>query len=400
MPWPRTIAHVDMDSFFVSVEVRDDPSLAGKPVVVGGNPNERGVVAAASYEARKWGIRSAMPMATAVKRCPELVIVSGDMGKYSTASKQLRKIFLEFSPLVEPLSLDEAFLDLTGADRLLGSPRDIGEAIRGRVREDLTLTASVGIAASKFIAKLASDHEKPNGLTIVPPEEAAAFVQSLPLERLWGVGPATLDSLRSAGIRSITALAEADVHYLETRIGSGATRLVALANGRDDRAVVPHSRAKSVSNETTFATDISDDEVLEGVLLSLSEKVARRARNHVLCGRTVTLKLRLPDFTTLTRSRTLSSPTDDAADIFRAARDQFRTVERGGGGVRLLGVGLTGFDGVPQLELGLFGDEGHASGPDEEKRRHLHETEDAVVGKFGSTALGRARTLLRKKRDA
>jgi DNA polymerase-4 len=383
-----------MDSFYASVEVRDDPTLAGLPVVVGGDADRRGVVSSASYEARKWGIHSAMPMATARKRCPELVVVSGHMGKYVTVSRALRRIFREFSPLVEPLSLDEAFLDLTGAERLLGSPREIGEAIRRRIREDLALTASVGLATSKFVAKLASDHRKPDGLTVVPPEDTVRFVQSLPLERLWGVGPATREALDRAGIRTIAALAEADARFLESRLGSSAGRLIALARGEDDRPVVPDAPAKSVSHEITFAVDQFDAEVLEGILLGLAERVARRARRAGVWGRTVTLKLRRPDFTTFTRSRTLGTPTRDASEVFGAARDLFRGFAIRDVGVRLLGVGLTGLEGASQLELGLFGDAGHEVAPDEERRSHLHETEDAVVERFGSAALGRAKTLL------
>jgi hypothetical protein len=198
MTWDRVIAHVDMDSFYVSVEVRDDPSLRGRAVVVGGDPTGRGVVSSASYEARRYGVTSAMPTARALRLCPDLVVIPPRPDKYATASRILRGIFDEFSPLVEPLSLDEAFLDLTGTQRLFGSPKEIGAAIRRRVVEELSLTASVGIATSKFVAKLASDHEKPDGLTIVPPDDEVAFVQSLPLERIWGVGPATLEALRDA----------------------------------------------------------------------------------------------------------------------------------------------------------------------------------------------------------
>ncbi len=399
MSWPRTIAHVDMDSFYVSVEVRDDPSLAGKPVVVGGDPGKRGVVAAASYESRRWGIHSAMPMATAVKRCPDLLVIRGDMRKYRNVSRSLRRIFAEFSPLVEPLSLDEAFLDLTGAERLFGSPREIGEAIRKRIRSQLALTASVGIAASKFVAKLASDYDKPDGLTIVPPEFAPEFVRSLPLERLWGVGPSTLELLRQAGIRSIAALAEADGGMLERRLGPGSRRLIALAQGRDDRPVVANQPAKSISHEMTFAEDLQDEEVLEGILLKQAERVARRARSADVSGRTVTLKLRLPDFKTYTRSRTLVSPTQDAETVFRAARTLLRALPRRAVGVRLIGVGLTGFDGGAQLALELFGDAGHANAPSDRKRRRLHEAEDALVERFGADVLGRARSLLGRESE-
>lgn len=392
--WKRVIAHVDMDSFFASVEVRDNPSLAGKPIAVGGHPGKRGVVSSASYEARRFGVRSAMPMATALRMCPDLIVVPGRMSKYADASRKLREIFREFSPLVEPLSLDEAFLDLTGAQRLLGTVREIGEAIRRRIAEELHLTASVGISSSKFVAKLASDHEKPDGLTIVAPGEIVSFVQSLPLERLWGVGPATLERLRRAGIRSIRALAQADPDQLERSLGRHAGRLIELARGHDDRPVAPGAPMKSVSHEVTFARDQSDAGVLEGVLLGLAEKVARRARSKNVSGRTVTLKLRRPDFTTLTRSRTLANPTNVTGVIFQNVRSLFESVRRPQEAVRLLGVGLSNLVESHQLELDLFACAGEEPGGEGEKRRHLQEAEDAIIDRFGTSALARARTLL------
>lgn len=391
--WPRTIAHVDMDSFYVSVEVRDDPSLAGRCVVVGGHPRRRGVVSSASYEARAFGVRSAMPTATAVKMCPGLIVIPGEMKKYQEASRRLRAIFDEFSPLVEPLSLDEAFLDLTGTDRLFGEPARVGEEIRGAIRTRLALTASVGIAASKFVAKLASDHRKPNGLTVVPPGESAAFVQSLPLERLWGVGPATLAALHRAGIRSISSLAVASEPRIARVVGSSAGRLIRLARGEDDRPVIPDAPAKSVSNEVTFAEDQADEGVLEGVLLGLAENVARRARRSEVSGRTITLKLRLPDFTTLTRSRTLRTATRETGDLFETVQALLHGIEERKRGVRLLGVGLSGLTTAPQLELDLFS-EGARRQPTDERNRHLHEAEDAIVQRFGKSALSRAKTLL------
>jgi DNA polymerase-4 len=399
--WKRVIAHVDMDSFYASVEVRDNPSLRGKPIAVGGDARRRGVVSSASYEARKFGVRSAMPMATALRMCPDLIVVPGRMSKYVDASRTLRGVFREFSPLVEPISLDEAFLDLTGAQRLLGAVREIGEAIRRRISEELRLTASVGISSSKFVAKLASDHEKPDGLTIVPPDDVVSFVQSLPLERLWGVGPATLERLRREGIRSIRALAHADPDRLERALGKYARRLVQLARGKDDRPVAPDAPMKSVSHEVTFAQDQSDEGVLEGVLLGLAEKVARRARSKDVSGRTITLKLRRPDFTTLTRSHTLASPTNETGVIFRNVRSLFHSVPRGGEAVRLLGVGLSNLTECLQLELDLFG-EGQfqeEEGAEGEKRRHLQEAEDAIIKRFGTGALARAGTLLRSRAE-
>lgn len=381
-----------MDSFYASVEVRDDPALAGRPVVVGGRADGRGVVSSASYEAREFGVRSAMPTARALRLCPDLVIVPPRPDKYSTASRVLRGVFDEFSPLVEPLSLDEAFLDLTGTQRLLGSPGEIGESIRHRVVEELSLTASVGIAPSKYVAKLASDHDKPDGLTVVPPEEVVTFVQSLPLERIWGVGPATLAALHEADIRTVPELARADPERLERHLGSSARRLVRLARGEDDRAVDPGLPAKSISHEVTFARDQADEGVLEGVLLGLAEKVARRARSQGVSGRTVTLKLRRPDFTTHTRSRTIEPPTQDVDRIFRVGRTLFRKLDRRGDAVRLIGIGVSNLTEAVQLDL--FDTDESRSPADEARREQLRATEDAIIRRFGKHVLGRARTLV------
>lgn len=398
-PWKRVIGHVDMDSFYVSVEVRDDPSLAGQRVVVGGDPRRRGVVSSASYEARKFGVRSAMPTSTAVRMCPGLIVIPGRMRKYQEVSRELRQVFDAFSPVVEPLSLDEAFLDLSGTGRLFGGPEKVGEEIRRTIRAQLGITASVGIAGSKFVAKLASDHRKPDGLMIVSPEESKAFVQSLPLERLWGVGPATSRALHDAGIRTIASLAEASGARLERVVGSAAGRLIRLARGEDDRPVVAESAMKSVSHEVTFADDQTDDGVLEGVLLGLAEQVARRARRAEVSGRTIALKLRLPDFTTLTRSRTLRSATRETKDVFRVAQTLMRRLEDRRRGVRLLGVGLSGLTHAPQLELDLFATGDFEEARSSEKSRHLLEAEDAIVERFGRSALARAKTLLSRAVD-
>ncbi len=392
-PWKRMIAHVDMDAFYAALEVRDNPSLRGRPVVVGGDPDRRGVVSAASYPAREYGIRSAMPMAAAVRLCRDLVILPGNMAKYRQASDILRQVLHEFSPLVEPLSLDEAFLDLTGSQRR-GSPHGIGQEIRRRIVEELAITASVGIAGSKFVAKLASDHVKPDGLTVVPPGEAAAFVQSLPLERLWGVGPSTLAALRRAGITSITELARASEPRLRRDLGKGAAQLIRLAQGIDERPVVPAAPPKSISHEVTFAHDVADDGVLAGVLLALAEKVARRSRRCSLAGRTVVLKVRTADFRTTTRNRTLRAPTQDATVLYEVVRDLLARLDRGAQPIRLLGVGIGGLVECTQLELGLSADAQGSRRRSQEKLVSLQEAEDAIVRKFGKSALARARTLL------
>ncbi len=391
--WPRVIAHVDMDAFYASLEIRDDPSLAGLPVVVGGDADRRGVVSAASYEARKVGVRSALPMKTALRLCPSLVVVPPTFEKYREASRVLHAVFDEFSPRVEPLSLDEAFLDLTGAERALGSPREIGERIRGRIREELRITGSVGISTSKFVAKLASDFVKPDGLTIVPPENAAGFVQSLPLERLWGVGPATLESLHRAGIRTMPALAGADERWLGARLGASAAQLIRLARGEDDRPVVGDLPAKSLSHEETFARDVGDAGLLLAVLLELAQRVARRARRHGVGGRTVGVKLRTPDFKTATRHKTLPRPTSDAAEIFETGRALFVEWWDGTTPMRLIGIGLQNLAEGAQLDL--FGGGGCGDGGEgASAAAPLQRAEDEIVAKYGAKALARARTLI------
>lgn len=387
--WPRVVAHVDMDAFYASLEIRDDPRLAGKPVVVGGDADRRGVVAAASYEARKFGVRSALPMKTALRQCPGLVIVAPNFAKYQEASQILQRIFDEFSPRVEPLSLDEAFLDLTGAERALGTPREIGEKIRARIRAELRITGSVGLSTSKFVAKLASDYKKPDGMTIVPPEGVEAFVRSLPLERLWGVGPSTLETLHGVGIRTMDALADADERTLTARLGNAAAGLIRLARGQDDRPVVSDLPAKSLSHEETFAKDVGDDGLLLAVFLELSQRVARRARRHNVGGRTVFVKLRTPDFATVTRHRTLARPASDAGAIFGTARALFQEWWTGVP-LRLVGVGLQNL--VEGEQLDLFAD-GSAEG-DAKAAESLQRAEDEIVTRYGTKALARARTLL------
>lgn len=382
----RVVAHVDMDAFYASVEIRDDPGLAGLPVAVGGD-SRRGVIAAASYAARARGVRSAMPVVTALRLCPDLRILRGDMAKYAAVSRSLFRILGEFSPIVQPMSLDEAYLDLDGTERLFGPPARTGERIRARIRAELDLPASVGIGDSKLVAKLASDLAKPDGLLVVPPDGTAAWIRTLPLGRLPGVGPRTEEALRSLGIRTVAALAEASPERLARALGDASAHLVELARGIDDRPVRPPGAARSISRETTFAEDVASADTLAAVLLRLAEDVARRTRAAGVTGRTVTLKLRTPDFRTTTRQRTLAEPTDDAGDVASAAGELLREQHREGRPVRLIGVGLSGLsDAVP---VDLFRDAAR-----EEARHRLHETEDDVVRRFGRASLSRARTLL------
>ncbi len=361
----RVIAHVDMDAFYASVEAHDDPSLQGLPLVVGGPPEKRGVVAAASYEARRFGIRSAMPMARAVVLCPDLVRISPRMARYREVSGVIMGILKSFSPLVEPLSLDEAFVDLTGTGRTFGEPVEAGEQIRAAIRAETGLTASVGIAPNKFLAKLASDENKPDGLTLVTPETAVEFVQRHPVERIWGVGEKTADKLHRLGLHRAADVAAAEPSVLKRHFGLLGLRLHELAWGRDDRPVVPESEPKSVSHEVTFAKNQKSLALLQGVLTGLSEQTARRLRRARMVGRTVNLKLRYGDFTTITRQESLGHPTDDAGEI-DAAASRLLEVERAldERPVRLLGVGVTGLLRRTQMNLDLFGAAAESASPE------------------------------------
>ncbi|MBM3316983.1 MAG: DNA polymerase IV [Candidatus Eisenbacteria bacterium] len=392
-PWERIFAHVDMDAFYASVEIRDDPSLAGRPVVVGGSPGARGVVSAASYEARRFGIHSAMPMAEAVRRCPRLVILPGDFAKYRSVSEQLMEIFGRYSPAVEPLSLDEAFLDLSGTRRSLGPADLLGRRIKEDIRSATRLTASVGIAPVKFVAKIASDLEKPDGLVLVAPGEVEAFLRPLPIGRLWGVGPRTREALEAIGIRTIGRLAAADRKLLVGRFGRHGEHLHDLALGRDAREVVPDWEARSYSHEETFARDRADAEFLEGVLLDQAHRVSRRLRRDAVCGRTVQLKLRFSDFRTITRRETLSRPTADASVIYRTGRDLFAR-HWAHGAVRLIGIGVSGIVPAAAGSLDLFTDR-----EAEERRQRLAEAIDRLDERFGRSTLLPAKVLRAREGD-
>ena len=376
---PRAVLHVDMDAFYASVEVLDDPSLAGRPVIVGGTPEGRGVVAAASYEARKCGVHSAMSAARARQLCPGGVFVRPRMERYVEVSRAIMAILRETTPLVEPLSIDEAFLDVSGCRRLLGPPPAIGAAIKARVRAETGLTASVGVAPNKFLAKLASDLEKPDGLVVIEPGTGRARIAPLPIERLWGVGRVSAAQFRAAGIVEIGDLLRREPAWLEARFGPHVHHLRELAAGRDDRPVVPAHEAKSVGNEVTFSEDIADADELRAVLDGLADKVARRLRADGLRGRTVTLKARYPDFTTHTRSRTLAAPTDGGTEIRDAARELLEArLDRAGRPLRLLGVTVGNLEsGEPGGQGSLFGEAGR------ERDRRLDGVLDEVAGRFG-----------------
>jgi len=338
----RRIIHLDMDAFYASVEQRDDPALRGRPVAVGGSPQSRGVVAAASYEARVFGVRSAMPMARALRQCPELVVVRPDFPRYREASQRVMAILRSVTPLVEPLSLDEAYLDVT--DNLWGEPlaTTVARGLKQRIRGELSLTASAGVAPNKFLAKIASGWRKPDGLTVIAPERVEAFLQQLPVEALWGVGPVTAGRLRAIGIVRLVDVRRADPARLAAAVGSLAGRLQELARGEDHRPVRPDRPWKSISTETTFATDLADPAAQAEAIARLAARVAASLAKRRLRARTVTLKVRYGDFTTVTRSHSELLATADAGDITGRALALLARTEAATRPVRLLGVGSHG----------------------------------------------------------
>ena len=347
------ILHVDMDAFYASVEVLKDPSLHGRPVVVG-SPGPRGVVMSASYEARRYGMHSAMPSARARRLCPEAVFVPPEFSSYVAVANRLRDLFLSFTPMVEPLSLDEAFLDVSGATTLFGPPATIAERIRGAVRQELELTCSVGVAPNKFLAKLASAAAKPDGTRVVPRRGVLDFLRPLPVRALWGVGDRTHETLERLGVRTVGELAEVSRRVLERTLGeAAANHLADLATGTDHREVVPYEAPKSVSHEETFDHDLEADEDVLRELLRLSFRVAARLRSEGFRARTVTIKVRLASFTTLSRSRTLADATDAGADLYRISLELYRAIPGTRRRIRLLGVAASGLQssGAEQLAL-------------------------------------------------
>jgi DNA polymerase-4 len=337
-----TVLHVDMDAFYASVELRHRPDLRGKPVIVGGL-GSRAVVLSATYEARTYGVHSAMPMSRARRLCPQAVVVPPHHDDYAETSRGVMEIFRSVTPLVEPLALDEAFLDVSGARRRLGGAAEIGEHIRARVADEQGITCSVGVAGTKFVAKLASSRAKPDGLVVVPRDGVVAFLHPLPVGALWGVGERTEETLTRLGLRTIGDLAHTPLSTLTRALGRAAgEHLAALAWGRDDRRVVPHEPDKSIGAEETFARDVDDPQVVLRELLRLSERTAARLRETGHVGRTVVLKVRFADFSTITRSRTLSDPTDVGRVVYDTARGLYAALRLDRARIRLVGVRVEG----------------------------------------------------------
>jgi DNA polymerase-4 len=384
----KTILHVDMDAFYASVEQRDDPSLRGKPVIVGG-ASRRGVVLAASYEVRPFGVRSAMPMAEALRRAPQAIVVPPHRDRYAAASEEAFAIFRRYTPLVEPLSLDEAFLDVTGSVALFGEGPVIASAIKREVRAELQLTASAGVAPCKFAAKVASDLRKPDGLVVVAEGEVAAFLAPLPIERMWGIGPKTAPKMHAMGYRTIGDLARADDGALERLLGSWGIEVGRLARGEDARDVVPDAQAKSIGAEETYEEDLTGAEQIAPTLLDHAGRIARRLIRAHLSAHTVTVKVKYDDFTLRTRRATLPEPVQDTDAIHRAAVDLLARVPLEGRRVRLTGVSVSGIaEGSPAPTL--FRDERA------EKRRRVEEVAARIADRYGDEGAVTRATLLGK----
>ncbi|MCZ6676675.1 MAG: DNA polymerase IV [Candidatus Poribacteria bacterium] len=350
----RKILHIDLDAFFASVEQRDNPELRGKSVLVGGKPSERGVVAAASYEARRFGVHSAMPMKTAVRMCPEAVIVPSRIDHYREISREIRAIFFQYTDLVEPVAYDECYLDVTQNKHSIPYATEVAKAIKADICSQLSLTASAGVAGNKFLAKIASDMDKPNGLFVIKPHQVEAFLENLPVKKIWGVGPVTEKRLHEMDIETIGQLREISLEVLSREFGKVGGDFYHLARGVDDRPVDPCDDRKSISRETTFAADLFAVEQMKVEIQQLSENVAQFLESEGLKGRTVTLKVRYPNLTIRTRSQTLLAGINDKATIARTAIDLLAKTQAQSLGVRLLGVGVSHWDEENPLQLRLF----------------------------------------------
>jgi DNA polymerase-4 len=387
----RTIIHMDLDAFYCAVEVLLDPSLVDVAFIVGGR-SERGVVASASYAARQFGIRSAMPTAEALRRCPHLKIVSNRRGVYSKYSQQVMEILHDVTPLVEQISIDEAFLDISDSVHGMGDAELLARELQQRIQDEIGLSASLGVASNKLVAKIASDLEKPHGLVVVPPGEETAFLAPLPVRELWGIGPVTAERLAQMGITTIGQLASSSEAMLKLEFGSHGPSMWRHAHGIDNRSVTTDREAKSISHEVTFTTDATDEEALARELLRQSESIGRRLRKAELHASTIKLKLRWSDFTTFTRQTTLPAPTNLDQDIYQTALGLLHKHWPKGKPVRLVGVGASNF-GEPVIQLGLF-DQVEI----DDRQERLTKAVDDLRQRFGNDAVTRA-ALIEEEND-
>lgn len=381
------ILHIDMDAFFASVELRERPELIGKPMIVG-HAGNRGVVLSATYEARALGVHSAMPMSRAIRIAPQAVIIEPSHSKYQAVSKEVMEIFHTITPLVQPLSVDEAFLDVSGALRLIGHPAQIGELVRKRVREEQNITCSVGVASTMFVAKLATNYAKPDGLHVVPADGIIEFLHPLPISALWGVGEKTAEQLNRLGMKTVADIAHTPLSTLIKIVGEASGRhLYDLSWGRDSRSVTPEQAEKSISAERTFDTDIDDPEVLHAELLDLSEKVASRLRGAGLVGRTVAIKVRFSDFTTVSRSKSLAANTDVSREIYAVVKSLYDALHLARVRVRLLGVKIEGLQSLESSPIQLAFQERESGW------REAEQVMDRADAKFGLHSIRPARLI-------
>ncbi|HEX3044868.1 MAG TPA: DNA polymerase IV [Bacillota bacterium] len=393
----RKIMHIDMDAFFAAIEQLDNPIYRGLPVIVGADPKGRGVVSTCSYEARKFGVHSAMPIGEAYRRCPKGIFLPVRGRRYAEISRQIMKIFDDYTPDVEPLSLDEAFLDLTGSQAIFGPAESIARGIVERIATEIGLSASVGLAPNKFLAKLASDLKKPKGFVLITPENIHETLDNLPVSKIWGVGPKTEAHLKELGLRTIGEVGRIDPRILSAKFGEAGIQLHRLANGLDDRPVITGEEAKSIGHEITFQVDTDDTQYLAEILLWLSDQVARRLRRHHLSGRVITLKLRDSDFKTLTKRTTLTLPTDFEETIYREAVKLAEAINWGRYMVRLIGVSVSDFTHPEKaVQLNLFGEPEPTESREELKK--LHQAVDGLKDRFGEGIITKG-TILKMKEE-
>ena len=382
----RYVIHVDMDAFFAAIEQRDNSALIGKPVIVGADPKKgkgRGVVSTCSYEARKFGVHSGQPISTAYKICPKGMFLPVDSEKYSQVSDEIYEIFYEFTPKVEMISVDEAFLDITGSHHLFGGPLETCKLLKSRIKEKTKLTASVGLATTKMVAKIASDIDKPDGLIEVKQDKVLDFLWPLDIDKIWGLGKKSKVIFNNLGIKTIGDLAKKDLKEVEQILGKNGEYFWTLANGIDEREVETEEEAKSISNEHTFTEDTGDKKIIEAALVSLCEKVSGRLRQEGFKGKTITLKIRLESFLTYTRAKTLGKSTNFMDTIYKTIKELLDKFDRKGKKVRLVGVKISNF-AFGEVQATLFEEK------DEEKQERMHQAIDKIKNKFGRGAIFRA----------